>query len=203
MALTNGNIKALLTIHEAEFITTPPTVILAVIFDFCVKTRFISILQSTPESIAIIDKKNPALYLCVCSTRFLHSSHHIKKASEITHLRFKAVQPTRQFSNPPNKSHLFLLDSQWVAAGLRMKHLNNTFLSPELRGNVGVRNINRAGEHTKETQIKPNCNNYYPQPPLHITAEHPLCPRTKHKYGPSRGLRASGREPGPRRLSLS
>ena len=57
MALTNGNIKALLTIHEAEFITTPPTVILAVIFDFCVKTRFISILQSTPESIAIIDKK--------------------------------------------------------------------------------------------------------------------------------------------------
>ena len=57
MALTNGNIKALLTIHEAEFITTPPTVILAVIFDFCVKTRFISILQSTSESIAIIDKK--------------------------------------------------------------------------------------------------------------------------------------------------
>ena len=57
MALTNGNIKALLTIHEAEFITTPPTVILALIFDFCVKTRFISILQSTPESIAIIDKK--------------------------------------------------------------------------------------------------------------------------------------------------
>ena len=57
MALTNGNIKALLTIHEAEFIITPPTVILAVIFDFCVKTRFISILQSTSESIAIIDKK--------------------------------------------------------------------------------------------------------------------------------------------------
>ena len=191
MSLTNGNIKALLTIHEAEFITTPPTVILAVIFDFCVKTRFISILQSTSESIAIIDKKNPALFMCLLNSFFTQFAL-CKRASEITHLQFKAVQPTRQFSNPPNKSHLFLLDSQWVAAGLSVKHLNNTFLSPELRGNVGVRNINRAGEHTKETQIKPNCNNYYPQPPLHITAEHPLCPRTKHKYGPSRGLRAAG-----------
>ena len=39
MALTNGNIKALLTIHEAEFITTPPTVILAVIFDFLCQNK--------------------------------------------------------------------------------------------------------------------------------------------------------------------
>ena len=70
MALTNGNIKALLTIHEAEFITTPPTEILAVIFDFCVKTRFISILQSTSESIAIIDKKNPALFMCLLNSFF-------------------------------------------------------------------------------------------------------------------------------------
>ena len=119
MALTNGNIKALLTIHEAEFITTPPTVILALIFDFCVKTRFISILQSTPESIAIIDKKNPALYLCVCSTRFLHSLHHVKRPLKLPTYDLKPFNRPGNFRILQiNHTYFYLTVSGWQRASV-------------------------------------------------------------------------------------
>ena len=70
--------------------------------------------------------------------------------------------------------------------GLGVKHWNNTFLRREAQCGC-VPNINTAGEHTKETQIKPNCNNYYPRPPLHQNSVRSVRGQnTKHKYGPSR-----------------